>query len=236
MLAFQLLFRTGDRVYADYARANTARLLDAFQPDLLGALMHYTTNGNGTRVTAQGFPPVHFQSVSDGFGLLGFGPDAAAHVREAARPIAEAWSRHLSRPVLLGDRTVSIGIEWRPYPVRYCIPKLVVQKKARHLGLLSNEATGRAFIAALIERSIRTQAAFLGMEVPSGLAINFISSTGSFGAKLGHGGATLAGLRNAVFDANVGLSGFWSFGYISSKGYGLLNADRVNGGIIHALP
>lgn len=230
MSTYQLFLRTGVRIYPDDARAATAKLLNGFQPGLLGALMHYTEGSSGKREPSRGFPPVHFAPLRDGFSLVGFGETGEMVLQDAAEPLARAWSEHLRRPVLLDSRIVPTGIEWRPYMMRYTIPRLVVQKKPRHLKPLSSEETGRPFVEALLRRSLQAQADYLGLVVPDKLELRFLSSTGSFAAALGHGGAALAGMRNATFEANVALKGLWSFGYIASKGYGLLNADYARGG------
>lgn len=231
MFARQITFNTGERLFPDIARAGSAELLDGFQPGLVSALMHYTDAEREDRVTRQGFAPVHFAVAKNGFSLVGFGEQGKVIIDDVAGPLAKAWSKRLARPVTIDARSIQCGIEWRPYGMRYSIPRLVIQKKARHLKVIGSEETGRPFIERLITRSIITQAEHLGLKVPSNMEVRFIGSTGGFGAKLGHGGAVLAGIRNAEFEVNACLKGLWSFGYIQSKGYGLLNADSARGGV-----
>ncbi len=231
MVAYQMFFNTGERIFPDTARACSAQLLDQFQPGLVGALMHYTDNAESKRVPKDGFVPVRFSGAKDGFSLVGFGEQGRMIVDDVAGPLARAWSERLGRAVTLRSRAVECGIEWRPYPMRYTIPRLVVQKKSRHLESLRNEETGKAHIESLIKRSIVTQAEYLGIKVPSDLTVRFIGNANTFGAKLGHGGAVLAGLGGVEFEANACLKGLWGLGFIQSKGYGLLNADAARGGL-----
>jgi hypothetical protein len=231
----RLNLRSGDRIHPDQARALTARLLSGSQPGLLSALMHYETSSSGLHEPKDGFPPVRFTGLSDGFSLVGFGLVGQQIIADIAPAMALALAKHLGRQVIPELIETPVGLESRPYPMRYTVPKVVVQKKARHLGLLSNQETGKPFIEALLLRSIRTQSEFLGISVPASLTLNLLGCSGEFAAKLGHGNAALLGMRNLAFDLNASLSGYWSFGYIASKGYGLMNADYVKSGVANAV-
>ncbi|MFK4136679.1 hypothetical protein ACI2KR_31075 [Pseudomonas luteola] len=233
MKAYQLNFRLGQRVYPSDARATTAAMLDKFQPGIVGALMHYCKTEKGNE-PANGFPPVHFAGLSDGFSLVGFGDLGEMILQDSYAAITRAWADKLSVGVTLDSREIAVGIEPRPYNMSYTIPRVVIQKKPWHLEELKDPQKGPAFVEKLLLRCINTQAEFLGLELPSDIKIAFRGCTGTFAAKLGHGTAALAGMKNLEFEANICLKGMWSFGFIVSKGYGLLNADMARGGLLNA--
>lgn len=229
MTTYRLNLRFGESIYPDQARAATASLLENIQPSLLSALMHYSEGPRTGRIAKSGFSPVHFAFLKEGFSLIGFGDLGKMILQDITPLLARAWSEKLKRPVRIETLEIESGLEMRPYTIEYTVPRLVIQKKLRHLDVLRSETSGRAHIEGLIKRSIKRQCEFLGMAVPDNLDVTYLGCDGEFGANLGHGGAYLMGHKYATFKVNAALTGLWSIGYIPSKGYGLLNANYVRG-------
>lgn len=233
MQASQTNFRLGAPMWGDSARQLSAKLLDQIeQPGLIKALFHYLDTDNGVVKTAPGFAPVHFKGSKDGFSLIGFGNTGIAIVEDVTPLLAKLLGTHTKVPVHVDRRVMSIDIQPRPYALRYSIPRLVAQKKPKHKAWLANPETGIPYLEGLIMRGITTQAAFLGIDIPQQLELKFLGSTGEFAAKLGHGSLALLGMRDVSFELNASLSGLWTFGFIASKGYGLMNADLQKAGIV----
>lgn len=229
MNAHRLNLRLGEHLYPDQARATSALLLDKVQPSLISALMHYNEGPRDKKIAKDGLAPVHFASLSDGFSLIGYGELGQMIIQDITPVLTKAWSEHLKRPVYLDSTDFEVGIERRPYTIEYSVPRLVIQKKPRHLEALQDETAGKAHIEKLIKRGILRQCEALGITPPADLEVTYLGCDGEFRANLGHGGACLLGHKGATFKCNAALKGLWSLGYIPSKGYGLLNANYVRG-------
>lgn len=216
------IFHIGERVFPSDARAMTALLMDEIQPALMSTLMNYEA---GTTKTQTKFPVVQFAYAKDGFSLLGFGEEGGAAVEDATPLIHQALSKKYRRIIRVESRTLALSAEARPYPLRYTVPKMVVQKKAQHQQWLRDPEKGKQHIEQLFLRSLKRQAEAVGMTLPADLSVEFLGAEGDFAAKQ-KGDAKLAmlGLRGAVFDVNARLGGIWSVGYMLSKGYGDFNA------------
>lgn len=226
MQATQLIFRTNQGLWARHARQLAAKLFDGTsQPGLVKALFHYKDAPGGDTEPAQGFAPVRFADARSGFALVGFGSQGRDIVNDAGPLLAQLLSKYQNSPVRLEQREIDVSIERRPYHLRYSVPRVVVQKKARHLELLKSPETGRAFVERLLTRSINDQAEFLGLDVPEDLDLKMVGSEAEFRADLGHGNAALLGMKGLTFEVKASLSGLWGLGYIQTQGYGLLNAD-----------
>ncbi len=234
MNSTQISVFLGESIYPDQARALTAKLLTGTPHEpLVSAFMNYRKTGSAGQVAVSGFSPVKFAGLRDGFRLIGFGEEGVQLVNSLAGGIAVEMCKHFKRAISVDSKSISTEIEWQSYPVAYTVPKMVVQKKPSHLARLASQETGKPMIEALIERSIRDQASALNLKVPNNLKVNFLGAPAGFVAKLGHGSAAFAALKGARFECNATLSGLWSIGYLTSKGYGLLNADFERSGARH---
>jgi len=231
MQATHLIFRTSQRLWARHARQLAAKLFDGTnQPSLFKALFHYQDTSGGELVPAQGYAPVRFADAASGFALVGFGSEGSNIVNDAGPLLASLLSKHTNTAVHLEQREIGVAIERRPYHLRYSIPRVVVQKKLRHLEILKSPETGRVHVERLLTRSISDQAQFLGIEVPDDIELRLVGSEGEFRAELGHGNASLLGMKGLTFEVKASLSGLWGFGYIQTQGYGLLNANLAKAG------
>ncbi|WP_262287567.1 hypothetical protein [Pseudomonas aeruginosa] len=214
-------FRTGAPIFPDVARATTAKLLDGVLPqDRVRPLMHYTET-----TAAPGFSPVKFIGAKNGFGVLAYGPAAQATLDELANAIAICWSAKLGAPVIQDSSSGTFEAKPLPYFVDLTIPRIVIQKKPRHQAAI--QADMARHLSRLILNSITSQCAFAGIALPLQLQVQPIHWESGSPARLGHGGAALAALRNLQFRANVKLDGWWSLGYITAKGYGNLNCTAA---------
>ncbi|WP_455233417.1 hypothetical protein [Geopseudomonas aromaticivorans] len=229
MKAYQLFFDTGESIFPDQARDKTALLLDQYQPGLVSALMNYETL-DGAKRTIQGFPPVHFARNKKGFALVGFGDKGIGIIEDVYPALAKAWSASVKRQVRLEGREVEVGAEYRPYAMRYRVGRMVVQKTKEDLAKLASEASGRQHVEALLVASLRRQAEAIGVALPEKLEAKLVGSEGAFAAKLGHAGLGRHGMKGVTFDINLSLKGLWTFGYLLSKGHGLMNADFERSG------
>lgn len=228
MKATQIFFETGERIFPDEARERAAQLLDAFQPGLVGQVMNYgPVAADGSRKTITDFPPVHFAHYPKGFSMVGYGDLGATLVADVAPPLASALQRGRKTPIQLRSRTLSEEVELKPYQLQYRVARMVVQKDIDHLAVLADPAKGKAHLERLFRASIERQAAYLGIDLPSDITVSFIGASGEFAAK--NKGMARLGLRNAVFETNLCLSGLWSVGYMLSKGYGLIDANMQRG-------
>lgn len=227
MKATQLFFDLGQSLFPDEARALSATVLDSFQPALVDTLMNYQRRPDGSRMTISRFPSVHFARFEKGFSLVGFGELGSSVALDIAAPLANGLSKKLDVAVRIESKEVQQGVEYRPYAMRYRVARMVVQKEREHLALMADPEKGAHHLEQLFFRSLRRQARFLDIELPQRVDVKFIGCTGDFAAK--NKGLHLLGLKNATFEANVALSGLWSFGYMLSKGYGLVNADMQRG-------
>lgn len=234
MFVTQVIFDMGERLYPDRARAMVAELMDGLQPGLIAALMNYIP---GTRTSRTDFPTVQFGGATAGFSLLGFGESGRAIVRDAVPLLHSALvARMPDRLVKLHEKEHSLTIEQRPYPLRYTVPRMVVQKKQRHADRLLSAAEGKSHLEGLFLRSLQRQAAAVGIEVPNSLQISFMGATGDFAAKQNPTSPVAhRGLRGAVFDVNARLGGIWTAGFMLSKGYGHFNATHQLSGASNAL-
>jgi hypothetical protein len=192
--------------------------------------MNYEVIGEHERRTRNALAPVHFASIRDGFSLIGYGDLGKQILNDVTGLLAQCWSNHTDKPVRLNHQTILTDIELRPYKLQYVVPRLVVQKKPYHRQTLQTEDLGKPHVERLILRGIHKHAQMLGINVPASLAVEFVGCASNFAARLGHGGASLAGMRDACFEINASLKGYWTMGYITSKGYGLLNANLARGG------
>lgn len=220
----QVTFDLGKQLFPDEARAAAAALLDGFQPGLVRALMNYEIH-EGRQRTITGFPPVHFQGATNGFGLLGFGEDGEALVRELTPALVQAFSQAAKRIVRAETKTIVLGLEASRFPYTYRVPKMVVQKKAEHLSRMKSPEAGKVHLEGLFLRSIMRQAEYAGLHVPSTTKVRFIGAAGDFTAKNGKSPVAHLGIKGAQFEVNLKLDGIWSVGYLLSKGYGTFNAD-----------
>ena len=239
MQVHQLYISLGNSIFPDKARESTAALLDSFQPGLVSRLMNYEITSSGEHRTITGFPPVHFASFKRGFSLVGFGEVGGAILKDAAAPLVQALAQERKHPVTIESRTIPLSVEWRPYSLRYCVPRMVVQKTKEHLAAVGNPEAGKAHIERLFLASLRRQADFVGLQIPDAAKVTLIGAEGEFAARNTANQYRL-GLRGVVFDVNLSLGGLWSVGYLLSKGYGLFNADMqrasINRGASHAVP
>ncbi|WOF81933.1 hypothetical protein P5704_024360 (plasmid) [Pseudomonas sp. FeN3W] len=234
MTAYRVDFRLGSRIAADDARAGSAKLMSGVQEGLVGALMNYEVLSEDERRTKNALAPVHFASIKDGFSLIGYGETGKSILNDVTHLLAEAWSKHLGLPVRLNSQEIPTGIQSRPYRMMYTVPRIVIQKKSRHRDIIKTAEQGKPHVEGLILRGLKKHAEMLCLSLPDNLEINFVGCDSNFAAKLGHGGACLAGMKGVRFEANAALKGYWTMGYITSKGYGLLNADMSRGGLFDA--
>lgn len=210
-------FNLNTPLYGDQARAATADLLD-----LIGepahALMHYDEGGRNL----PGFSPVKFLGRRNGFALLGLGNEGQEMVDAIAGPLARAWSAKLGRHVLQERSHGSCLLIPRPFQLQYTVPRTVVQHKPKHLQSMRNDPAKH--LAALVDRNIKAQAEYLHIAVPEHLNIVVQDFRERKPEALKHGGAYL--MRGDItFSANVQLGGWWSFGYLTARGFGQLNSD-----------
>ncbi|ENP0619772.1 hypothetical protein JTL48_27460 [Pseudomonas aeruginosa] len=214
-------FRTRNPIFPDVARATTAKLLDGMlAPEQVRPLMHY-----GETTASPGFSPIKFIGAKNGFGVLAYGTAARETLDELANMIAICWSAKLGVPVIQDSSSGYFEATALPYFVDLTIPRIVIQKKPRHQAAIQADMTGH--ISRLILSSISSQCEFAGLTPPPQLQIQPMHWEHSPPARLGHGGAALATLRNLQLRANIKLAGWWSLGYITGKGYGNLNCTAA---------
>lgn len=215
-------FITGNPVDADEARGMTARLLDNVQPGLVATVMNYHP---GTNTTRTAFPVVHFSRRVDGFSLIGFGDIGCC----AAQDIAPLLHRHLHNDdtvIHVRSSSVNADLNKRPYMLEYRVPRMVVQTKAVHLEKMNDPVAGAAHLEGLFVRSLERQAQALGIQFPDGVEARFAGAKGTFAAKSNKHKMAKLGLKHAVFEINLHMTGLWAVGYMLSKGYGLINATQ----------
>lgn len=234
MQVTQVSFDIGERLFPDRARAMVAELMDGIQPGLVATLMNYIP---GTSTSRTEFPIVQFSGASAGFSLLGFGEAGGLILHDALPLLHAALVKHFRERIIKVDvRDHQLSVESRPYPVRYEVKRMVVQKKMHHADRLKDAAEGKAHLEGLFLRSIERQAQAVGLALPGNLQVEFLGAEGAFAAKqspdsrVAHGG-----LRSALFDVNARLGGLWSVGFMLSKGYGQFNATYQLAGVGNAL-
>lgn len=234
MQVTQVIFEIGERLFPDRARAMVAELMDGIQPGLVASLMNYIP---GTSTSRTEFPLVQFSGAPAGFSLLGFG-EAGSTILFDALPLLHAAlaKRFRERIVKVEVKEHVLSVDARPYPTRYAVGRMVVQKKAHHAERLKTAEEGKAHLEGLFLRSLQRQAEAVGLALPGNLRVEFMGAEGAFAAKqspdsrVAHGG-----LRGALFDVNARLGGLWSVGFMLSKGYGHFNATLQLAGGGHAL-
>lgn len=235
MQVTQVIFDIGERLFPDRARAMVAELMDGIQPGLVASLMNYIP---GTSTSRTEFPLIQFSGASAGFSLLGFGELGGTILNDALPLLHASLAKHFRDRIIKVDvKEHPLSIECRPYPTRYEVRRMVVQKKMRHADRLKTAEEGKLHLEGLFLRSLERQAQAVGLALPGNLKVEFMGAEGAFATKqspdsrVAHGG-----LRGALFDVNARLGGFWAVGFMLSKGYGHFNATFQLAGGGHALP
>lgn len=234
MQVTEVSFGIGERMFPDRARAMIAELMSGIQPGLVSTLMNYIP---GSAISRTEFPVVQFGCAPTGFSLLGFG-ETGALVLEDALPLLHAAlaKRWNDRIIKVDIKVHQLSIEARPYPIRYRVARMVVQKKMHHAARLQGATEGKAHLEGLFQRSLARQAQAAGLAFPAELRVEFMGAEGGFAAKqspdarVAHGG-----LRGALFDVNARLGGIWAVGFMLSKGYGHFNATHQLSEAVNAL-
>lgn len=217
-------FDVGEQIFGDDARALVASLFDGQQPGLISILMNY--HSDKARQSVTDFPTIHFAGRRSGFALLGFGDNARMVLDDVAPMLQSKLGVRFNRVVPASRRELAADVSMRPYALQYRVPRMVVQKKHRHLTALKDPKTGAPFLERLFMNSIQRQSEAVGLELPAGLEAKFLGAEGEFAARRKHGESIAAlGLKGAVFSLNAKLGGIWSVGFLLSKGYGHFNAD-----------
>lgn len=213
-------FRMGQPLFADDARRITAKLVDlaGLDKEKVGLLLHYQ---DGT--PRSGFCPVKFHGTRSGFAIIAVGESAIQALDAVAGPIASAWAVHTMQPVTQDRRAGTCALSPIKFQLQYEVPRICVQKKPHHLEAFTTDPAEH--LRRLITKGIRMQSAFVGIDAPEDLAVEVVSWEAGKPARLGHGNAAFATARKVTFRLNARLSGWWSLGHLTAKGYGMLNAD-----------
>lgn len=210
-------FCVGEPVFGDCAREAAAKLLDLAGAPLADRdnLLHYHEGS-----PRQGFSPVKFLGRKDGFALLGYGPGMAI-VDEVAPALAGAWAVHKRRHVLQHRREGECLIAPLPFRLQHRLPRVVIQKKPEHLDRFKADPADH--LRRIVVNGVQRQCEFLGIATPS-LDVEILEWELLKPAKHSSGKFHVA--RCDISAAiNVVFRGPWSFGYLTSHGYGHFNAD-----------
>jgi len=220
----QVFFRTGDRIHPDQARAMVALMLNEIQPALMASLMNYHPDSKKSQTS---FPPVHFSGAKNGFSIIGFGETGATIAEDVSPIIHKALAARLNGKIIqVQSNELQLKAEKRPYALRYCIGRMVVQKHQIHRDWLKNPEKGKKHIEDLFLRSLKRQAEAVGLVLPEGISVEFMGANGEFAAKQKpEDKVARLGLKQAMFDVNLKLEGIWTAGYMLSKGFGAFNAS-----------
>jgi hypothetical protein len=222
----QIFFKTGEPIFGDEARQLVASLLHGIQPGLVAALMNYHLD---TGKTITGFPHVHFFGTKQGFGLNGFGETGKKILEDVEPLIHQSLCRRLDRIIQIKSQEMTSALEKRPYPIRYRVGRMIVQKKASHTKRMEDAAKGSSHLENLFLNSIMRQAETLKLPFPQGVSVKFLGAERTFTAKSKKHSQAMLGIVGAEFEVNLRMTGIWSVGYLLSKGYGSFNANMELG-------
>lgn len=218
----QLFFETGEPIFGDEARELVASLLHGVQPGLMAALMNYHLD-SGKTIT--GFPHVQFFGSKKGFGLNGFGETGRQILEDVAPLIHQSLCRRLDRVIPINSQEMTSTLEKRPYPIRYRVGRMIVQKKAAHTERMKDAVKGSLHLESLFLNSIIRQAEALEVPFPQGVNVKFLGAERTIAAKSRKHSQAMLGIVGAEFEVNLRMTGIWSVGYLLSKGYGSFNAN-----------
>lgn len=221
---------SGELIHGDDAKAMVGQLLGNM-PELaeLHRALHHRTADGKTIGTAS---PVKFLGRRTGFALLGFGETGQDLIEAAAPHIIRAWAARDGLAIRAQRSQHNTSWAYKPWPITYQAPNLVIQKRERDRPKIDNCLTGH--VEALIARHLAAHAAILGLPSMPGLQVQLLEHAGMSGHLL-KTGAKLAVLKRPVITINAKLTGYWPMGYLTAHGKGVMHADAAMAAMLGGL-